>query len=117
MVYFARRTLVETRREASRTESVRHAGGRGTWLTSNRRDGTFGDAPQGELSRCRSRAAGSLVQPRTAGQSISNTPIVEPPEEASTVATGRMENALGGDVRGIVDAPALTRVLAVMGRQ
>jgi len=28
-----------------------------------------------------------------------------------------MENALGGDVREIVDAPTLTRVLAVMGRQ
>jgi len=118
--YSARATakpLVERRRETSRAERVHHAGGRGTWLTSNRRGGPLGGAPQGEVSRCRSRAGGSIGQPRTVRQSISNSPVVEPPEEASAVASGRMENALGGDVREIVDAPTLTRVLAVMGRQ
>ena len=63
------------------------------------------------------RAGGPIGQPRTFRQSISNSPVVEPPEEASALATGRMENALGGDVRVIVDAPVLTRLLAVMGRQ
>ena len=44
--------------------------------------------------------------------------VVETPEEASTVATGRIEIVLGGEVRVVVDAavhgPALARVLAVV---
>ena len=47
--------------------------------------------------------------------------VVEAPEQASPAATGRMEIVLGGDVRVVVDAtvhaPALARVLAVVGQR
>ena len=47
--------------------------------------------------------------------------VVETPEPAITTATERMEIVLGDDVREVVDAtvyaPALARVLAVVGRR
>ena len=47
--------------------------------------------------------------------------VVEPPEPGSEAASGRMEIVLGDDIRVIVDAtvhaPALARVLAVVGRR
>ena len=47
--------------------------------------------------------------------------VVEPPEPASAVPSGRMEIVLGEDVRVVVDATvhalALARVLAVVGRR
>ena len=47
--------------------------------------------------------------------------VVEAPEPSSEAAPGRMEIVLGDDVRVIVDAtvhaPALARMLAVVGRR
>ena len=47
--------------------------------------------------------------------------VVETPEVASEALTGRVEIVLGADVRVVVDAtvhaPALARVLAVVGRR
>ena len=47
--------------------------------------------------------------------------VVEAPEQSSEAAPGRMEIVLGDEVRVLVDAtvhaPALARVVAVVGRR